>query len=560
MNKVMKPRAVLILRKAEEYEACIQVDLKGALNNEECPHHVRDLSHWGPCSAKGLFMINVCSENVVSELLFESALWVGFNNQQFDLLATIVERFRSWKSMMVKRGSGSARAVETGYPRENPLTCGIVRQDNGLFPLNIPHVCVNSKQSRKYLFYGVWYTEYDRHRNHLYYIVPGWERTKKKSRGGVSSTLDPRLTVGGVSLLRLVYRSATSGFPETTSERDDKRANNNHGHARIYVPLCFRRYLVIMERRRIERTGQTGDLRENPPTSAIVWHNSHMRPGSPWREASSLTTTPPRPLCSWTRGHQQSWWIGSVRFALAQLEAKIWRYLKSTVKPPLRVMKKGEKLICDILSEVNPKGDIAQETSSRAYGTARDAKGMPLLYASMCKLQSIHDLKKPRIDYGHVWIFLDYAAKLRSSVHPTLGLDVIQLHCCKTALVAFVAEKYLLHLRFMQTKHSASEAEEHTTCIQLDLEQGFQKSSFYREQSIMSEESRSRLKSGREVWQIFGIVTNCCDFYFPEISPRLTYDVSDTGPCIADTLRHCGQNSEKAIDRIFCRISFRRFP
>ncbi|KAJ8897541.1 hypothetical protein PR048_002889 [Dryococelus australis] len=54
--------------------------------------------------------------------------------------------------------------------------------------------------------------------------------------------------------------------------------------------------------------GETGDPRENPPTSSIVRHHSHLResgvtrqgiePGSPWREASSLTAQTPRPLCT----------------------------------------------------------------------------------------------------------------------------------------------------------------------------------------------------------------------------------------------------------------------
>ncbi|KAJ8881229.1 hypothetical protein PR048_017703 [Dryococelus australis] len=62
---------------------------------------------------------------------------------------------------------------------------------------------------------------------------------------------------------------------------------------------------VSMEQRWNARAGEMGDLRENPPTSGIVRHNSHMRilgrprreskHCSPWREASSLTTTPPRP-------------------------------------------------------------------------------------------------------------------------------------------------------------------------------------------------------------------------------------------------------------------------
>ncbi|KAJ8898418.1 hypothetical protein PR048_003778 [Dryococelus australis] len=60
------------------------------------------------------------------------------------------------------------------------------------------------------------------------------------------------------------------------------------------------------EQRRNARPGEMGDPRENPPTSGIVWRDSHMRripeatppgiePCSRWWEASSLTTTPPGP-------------------------------------------------------------------------------------------------------------------------------------------------------------------------------------------------------------------------------------------------------------------------
>ncbi|KAJ8871330.1 hypothetical protein PR048_027647 [Dryococelus australis] len=53
---------------------------------------------------------------------------------------------------------------------------------------------------------------------------------------------------------------------------------------------------VRMEQRRNEKAGETGDPRENPPTSGIVRHDSHMiEPGSPRWEASRLTAEPPRP-------------------------------------------------------------------------------------------------------------------------------------------------------------------------------------------------------------------------------------------------------------------------
>ncbi|KAJ8888535.1 hypothetical protein PR048_008026 [Dryococelus australis] len=65
---------------------------------------------------------------------------------------------------------------------------------------------------------------------------------------------------------------------------------------------------VGMEQRRNESVWETGDPRENPPTSVIVRHDSHMRKsgvtrpeieaGSPWWEASRLTAQPLWPQCS----------------------------------------------------------------------------------------------------------------------------------------------------------------------------------------------------------------------------------------------------------------------
>ncbi|KAJ8878527.1 hypothetical protein PR048_019105 [Dryococelus australis] len=83
---------------------------------------------------------------------------------------------------------------------------------------------------------------------------------------------------------------------------------------RAPLPLCFRAVCIAivlplgksegMEQRRNERAGETGDPRENLPTSGIVRHDSHMRisegsrlgiePGSPWWEASRLTAQSPR--------------------------------------------------------------------------------------------------------------------------------------------------------------------------------------------------------------------------------------------------------------------------
>ncbi|KAJ8874880.1 hypothetical protein PR048_022770 [Dryococelus australis] len=61
-----------------------------------------------------------------------------------------------------------------------------------------------------------------------------------------------------------------------------------------------------LEQRPNERTGGTGDPRENPPTSGIVQHDSHMKksgsdpsgiePGLPWWEASMSFTHPSSPI------------------------------------------------------------------------------------------------------------------------------------------------------------------------------------------------------------------------------------------------------------------------
>ncbi|KAJ8891733.1 hypothetical protein PR048_004268 [Dryococelus australis] len=74
-------------------------------------------------------------------------------------------------------------------------------------------------------------------------------------------------------------------------------------HAPSWAGPCTHESLT--EQRRNERAGKAGDPQENPPTSGIVQHDSTcenmgaiplgIELGSPWWEASSLTTTPPRP-------------------------------------------------------------------------------------------------------------------------------------------------------------------------------------------------------------------------------------------------------------------------
>ncbi|KAJ8870009.1 hypothetical protein PR048_029020 [Dryococelus australis] len=72
-----------------------------------------------------------------------------------------------------------------------------------------------------------------------------------------------------------------------------------------------------MIERRNERVGETGDSRENPWTSGIVRHNSHMprsgiEPWSPWWELNRLTTQPPWSGTAERHGHQ--WFASGCRF------------------------------------------------------------------------------------------------------------------------------------------------------------------------------------------------------------------------------------------------------
>ncbi|KAJ8891162.1 hypothetical protein PR048_010677 [Dryococelus australis] len=76
------------------------------------------------------------------------------------------------------------------------------------------------------------------------------------------------------------------------------------GASAVVLTEPMRVIVVSMEQRRNAREGEKGDPRENPPTSGIVRHDSHLRksgvtrpeiePGSPWWEASSLTGQRPR--------------------------------------------------------------------------------------------------------------------------------------------------------------------------------------------------------------------------------------------------------------------------
>ncbi|KAJ8870588.1 hypothetical protein PR048_029611 [Dryococelus australis] len=77
-------------------------------------------------------------------------------------------------------------------------------------------------------------------------------------------------------------------------------------HENYYLPgITYTPFFSREKQRRNARAWETGDLRGNSPTSGIVRHDSHIcinleaippgtQPGSPWWEARSLTTTPPR--------------------------------------------------------------------------------------------------------------------------------------------------------------------------------------------------------------------------------------------------------------------------
>ncbi|KAJ8875140.1 hypothetical protein PR048_023033 [Dryococelus australis] len=73
----------------------------------------------------------------------------------------------------------------------------------------------------------------------------------------------------------------------------------------VYLEQHFREIAALATINSVTQVlGETGDPRENSPDSGIFWHNSHIQspgvtplgiePGSPWLEASCLTTTPPR--------------------------------------------------------------------------------------------------------------------------------------------------------------------------------------------------------------------------------------------------------------------------
>ncbi|KAJ8878325.1 hypothetical protein PR048_018902 [Dryococelus australis] len=91
--------------------------------------------------------------------------------------------------------------------------------------------------------------------------------------------------------------SCTSHRIPVWSSRTDKTS-----HAKGQFDMSGK---ASMEQRPNTTAGETGDLRENPPTSGDSIPTCKIRPGietgSPWREASRLTARPPRPgvwLCA----------------------------------------------------------------------------------------------------------------------------------------------------------------------------------------------------------------------------------------------------------------------
>ncbi|KAJ8888408.1 hypothetical protein PR048_007898 [Dryococelus australis] len=83
-------------------------------------------------------------------------------------------------------------------------------------------------------------------------------------------------------------RTAARGPPSMPDESPSSRE------------MCYCDETLVWSSAGMKRRVDTADNRENPPTSGIVRHDSHMNrsgiePGSHWWEASRLTAQPPRP-------------------------------------------------------------------------------------------------------------------------------------------------------------------------------------------------------------------------------------------------------------------------
>ncbi|KAJ8889289.1 hypothetical protein PR048_008787 [Dryococelus australis] len=95
-------------------------------------------------------------------------------------------------------------------------------------------------------------------------------------------------------------------YKATVANKSVFRPANEYRNTVLNVSELVSEEILAALKSEVLRADEAGDPRENPPTSDIVWHDSHIRnpgvtplgikPGSPGWEGSSLTTTPPRPL------------------------------------------------------------------------------------------------------------------------------------------------------------------------------------------------------------------------------------------------------------------------
>ncbi|KAJ8872261.1 hypothetical protein PR048_025863 [Dryococelus australis] len=187
---------------------------------------------------------------------------------------------------------------------------------------------------------------------------------------------------------------------------------------------------VRMELRRNDGPEETGDPRENPPTSGIVQHDSHLRKsgvnrprieaGSPWWEASVLTAQPPRPQTH-------------LNMTLSGIP------LDSTV-------------LCTLESQMFVHWLLHKRVASVTPHRA-------VLHSLLVSLQVCY------------WLRV------------VLGVSNGLLFSCKVSFDRHI-NKVMKPIAML----SLHKAEEYTACIQVDLKQGFQKCSFYREQPIKGSE------------------------------------------------------------------------
>ncbi|KAJ8881478.1 hypothetical protein PR048_017959 [Dryococelus australis] len=164
------------------------------------------------------------------------------------------------------------RAGETGDPRENPPTNGIVRHDSHMRKSGVTRPEIEpGSPSRRYGLHSC--------------------RRRDPGCSGVENLADVAVSEAHFSSL----------FREDGSDGLRVKRFGRLLTSRSREPM--RAIVVRMEQHRNERAGETGDPRENPPTNGIVRHDSHMRksgvtrpeiePGSPcWWEASRLTRQP----------------------------------------------------------------------------------------------------------------------------------------------------------------------------------------------------------------------------------------------------------------------------